>query len=200
VRARVLLVSAAVVAIGAAIVLALLGRAVLTVPDAIRADDARLARPDLAPAAAIGSTAIFAGPAESLLGVGDDQAYREALVLYRASQDTGLSDRDVLSLHGEAGAKLTRIVRTDGDETLRSRAANLLGVLLLEDARLDPTSSRRYLELSLGAFQDAVRLDPDYVEAKHNLELLATLPLDTTFQPREGRGPDASATEPQLGY
>lgn len=195
-RRRVLAAVLVAAALSSAAVLALLGRAVLAVPDTIRAEDARLARADLAPLTEIGPAGAFGGAAEELLGAGDDQSYREALRLYHASRVPDLPPGEILELHGEAEATLTRLVRGDGDPTLRSRAANLLGVLLLEDARLDPASSRRYLETSLGAFQDAVKLDPAYADAKHNLELLATLPPDRAFKPRQERGSDASVTPP----
>jgi hypothetical protein len=188
-------------ALGVALVLVLFGRAVLAVPDAIRTQDARLSRADLAGAAPVASPGLFAGTAESFLGAADDQGYREALRLFYASRDARLAPKEVLALHGEAEARLGRIVRTGGDPALRSRAANLLGVLLFDDARLDPSSTGRYLELSFGALKDAVRLDPGYAEAKRNLELVATLPLETAFRNRQERGSEASATPPEeAGY
>jgi hypothetical protein len=185
-----------VVAIGTAVVAVLLARAVLSVPEAIEADDARLARADLAGGVEIGVGGVFGGVAEALVGAGDDQSYRKALQLYAASSVDGLAVAERLALHGEAEAILTRLVQTDGDGAVRAHAANLLGVMLLEDARLDPASTRRFLDLSLGAFQDAVRLDPTPDEAKHNLELLATLPPDAVFRDEEPQDSGASATPP----
>jgi len=189
------------VVIGAAAVAVLLAKAVLSVPRGIQAEDARLARPDLAASVEIGTGGVFGAIAETLVGADDDQEYREALRLYAASNVAGLAVAERLTLHGEAESILTRLVRADGDRALRARAANLLGVMLFEDARLDPTSTRRYLDLSLGAFQDAVGFDPDFSEAKHSLELVATLPPDKVFPEEEERGSGASATPPtDSGY
>jgi hypothetical protein len=180
----------------AAAIAVLLGRAVLSLPDDMAAQDARLARPDLAAGAETGDGGPFQEIAEALAGAGDDRSYRRALRLYHASRFEGLAVANRLALQGEAEAILTRVVRTDGDNELRSRAANLLGVLFLADARLDPSSTRRYLDLSLGAFEDAVRFDPGYTEAKRNLELLASLPPDLVFAEVDQPGSEASATPP----
>jgi hypothetical protein len=186
-------------AVGAAVVLALLGRAVLSVPSKLDAEDARLARPELAAEAEIGPSGAFGGAAEALVGATDDQSYREALRLYHASRSAERSDVDVIALHGTAAGILTRLVRDDGDPELRARAANLLGVMLLQDARINPVSARRYLELSLGAFQDAARLDPEDAEAKHNLELLATLSPGRTFREEPQQGAEVDVMPPSTG-
>jgi hypothetical protein len=198
VRGRVLPALIVVAAVGAAVVLALLGRAVLSVPTKLDAEDVRLARPELAAGVEIGPSGAFGGAAEALVGATDDQSYREALRLYRASR-AERSDVDVLALHGAAAGILTRLVRDDGDPKLRARAANLLGVMLLQDAHINSVSARRYLELSLGAFQDAARLDPEHAEAKHNLELLATLPPGRTFREEPQQGSEVDVTPPSTG-
>jgi hypothetical protein len=198
VRGRLLPALIVVAAVGAAVVLALLGRAVLSVPTKLDAEDVRLARPELAAGVEIGPSGAFGGAAEALVGATDDQSYREALRLYHASR-AERSDVDILALHGTAAGILTRLVRDDGDPELRARAANLLGVMLLQDARINSVSARRYLELSLGAFQDAARLDPEDAEAKHNLELLATLSPGRTFREEPQQGAEVDVMPPSTG-
>jgi hypothetical protein len=185
------------VALSAAAVLLVVAVAVFRVEGDVRAEDARLSRPELLAGTELGSSGLLAGVASSMLGVGDDRELRRAFVLYRSSLAPDLGASDALALRGEAEVILIRLSRGDSDAVLRGRAANLLGALLVEDARLDPTSTRRYHDQSLGALQDAVRFDPDYEEAKRNLELVATVPPGTLFRSQRETGTAAAATPPQ---
>jgi hypothetical protein len=91
------------------------------------------------------------------------------------SRAPGVSAEVALARHGEAEAELVPLWRGGGERLRRSRAANLSGVLLAENAALDQSTAPRYLQLALEAFQSAVRLDPGNDEAKFNLELLMAL-------------------------
>lgn len=131
---------------------------------------------------------------EALLGVADDRSYYDAVLLAKSSALPGQPDADVLELRAEAQAILTRLVRGEGDAPLQSRAGNLLGSLFFEDAKVARQNPRRYLEQAAAAFQDAVLKDPGNVEAKRNLELLSTLPLETRFRKESASGAEASAS------
>jgi hypothetical protein len=131
---------------------------------------------------------------DALLGTGEVRRYLEALELARASSDTRQTADAVLELRARAEAELGAIVVDGGDQIMRSRASNLLGVLLLEDAKSARSSPRRYLDQAIGAFQDAVRLDPSYAEAKANLQLLQLIPAGTMFRREGDSGPEASSS------
>jgi hypothetical protein len=77
----------------------------------------------------------------------------------------------------------------------------VLGALLYEDAKAAPGNARRFLEQSLGSFQEAVTLDPEFAVAKTNLELLARLPAGAAIGTSGPQGEQASsAGEGESGY
>jgi hypothetical protein len=193
-------IALAALALAGAIVLALLGAAVRGVAANTRGADERLAHVVADPEGDAHRRTLGTRVGEALLGVEGDRAFRDAVTLARAARSRRLSDAAAIARRGQAEAILDRIVRGDGDALLRSRAANLLGTLYFEDARVTRGNPRRLLELALGAFQDAVLLDPRDDVAKRNLELLVVLPLDTRFD--DGlQGSESSATAtPEGGY
>lgn len=131
---------------------------------------------------------------ESLLGVGDERAYYDAVLLARSADLASQPDAVVAERRAQAQAILARLVHNTHDPALRSRAWNLLGALLFEDAKVVRENPRRFLEQAYGAFQDAVLADPSNVAAKRNLELLSTLPLRTQFRRQTSSGTEASAS------
>lgn len=118
-----------------------------------------------------------AGTAARLLGANDDIAYRRAVALaLRARPEDAVSERTAEQVVAavEASIELARIVRASDDAVLRSRAANLEGVLVGEDAIFDPTGGPRVARAA-ELFRRAISLDPGNVLAKANLELLYRL-------------------------
>jgi hypothetical protein len=192
VRRRAAYVAAAG-AVLAAVALALVGVAVLDVSGDAIADDERLATATADPEAARHERPIGVRIGEAILGVADDRSYRDAVGLARASLLPNLPPDVVLERRAEAIAILGGIVEGDAGPVLRSRAANLLGSLYFEDAKATRENPRRLLEQALGAFQDAVVLDPANEPARANLELLATLPAATQFRDEAASGSEASA-------
>lgn len=182
------------VAVAAAVVLALVGMAVLDVSSDARADDRRA----VLAAGRIDETRHERGLGvrigEEILSVADDRSLRDAVALAKSAALPDQEKVAALELRAEAEAILAELVRGDGSAVLRSQAANLLGALYFEDAKTVEQNPRRYLESSLGAFQDAVRIDPDNATAKANLQLLATLPAETTFS--EAGAPDEASATP----
>jgi hypothetical protein len=71
----------------------------------------------------------------------------------------------------DATAWLTDIVQGDSSDERRSAAANLLGVLSFSDAVADYSNRGRLLASSASRFRQAIALDPENDDAKHNLEL-----------------------------
>lgn len=180
-------------ALAAALALALVGVAVLDVADEAQAD-ARAAPHGAGGEPGRRDRGLGVRIGEAILGVADARSYLDAVALARAAARPAQPEPAVLRLRAEAEAILLPVVRGDGDPELRSRAANLLGALLFEDAKIVQQNPRRYLEQALGAFQDAVLLDPSNAVAKRNLELLATLPANTRFRREGTSGVEASAS------
>jgi hypothetical protein len=133
--------------------------------------------------------ALFAAPREQahwdgnaslaarLLGASDDISYRRAVALaLRARPENAVSERTAEQVVAavEASIELARVVRMSDDAVLRSRAANLEGVLVGEDAIFDSTGGPRVARAA-ELFRRAIALDPGNDLAKANLELLYRL-------------------------
>lgn len=127
-----------------------------------------------------------------LLGIGDlergNRLYREgriaeAVEAYRAALADG---DDSARLHYNLGTALLRLERYDEAEQhlssalsavepeLRQRTLYNLGGRYLEQARsaeLDRQTERRLLDAAVESYKSALRLDPDDMDAKWNLEL-----------------------------
>jgi hypothetical protein len=76
-----------------------------------------------------------------------------------------------LSLRDRALAKLDELTRT-GPTAERSHAALAAGLLELENAGQDRANGQVHLQAAAGAFQRAVRIDPENDDAAYDLELL----------------------------
>lgn len=193
-RSKPVIALVAAIAVVAVVVLAFLGAAVLGVEHDLDRSDQALAFGAASENPSPRERDLSTRVGEAVLGVSDDRAYRDAAELAKAA---GLPDQTpgaILQLRAEAEAILIKVVRGDGASVLRARAANLLGALLFEDAKAAKTNPRRYLEQSLGAFQDAVTLDPTFDVAQANLEIVAALPPGTSFRKAGSSGNDASAS------
>jgi hypothetical protein len=113
------------------------------------------------------------GVARRLLAVDDDLLFRRAIrgVLLSHPETPGFSDPAYVVNRSEATAWLTDIVQQGDDDSRRSAAANLLGVLTFADAVTDYENRGRLLESSAGRFRQAIAFDPENEEAKFNLQL-----------------------------
>jgi hypothetical protein len=207
-RRRALLLAGAALCLAAAVIAALTARDVGAWRTAFRTGDveAAAAAPGSVPSWHVTENAPF-GLARSLLAVDGDLAFRRAVTLFRRAHtqipsfDSGLNGT---SLRIQAEAALAREIRTDGDRSRASAAANLLGVL----AVLDSTSAAEGstpIERGIFEFEDAIHLDPRNEEAKTNLELLYQVtslpntPRGSTRRPGQSHS-GASATSPGHGY
>lgn len=173
--------------------LVLVGVSVLQASGTLEAKRAALSAGAAVPDPGVSSPSVSDRVGDALLGRGATREYLQALELARASGLEGQPEAAVLEQRAQAEVMLGPIVAGNDEPLLRSRAANLLGALLLEDAKVAKASPRRYLEQSLAAFQDAVALDPTYAAAKANLELLQALPATTDFRQEGVSGSDASS-------
>ena len=119
-----------------------------------------------------------AGIARRLLAVDDDLAFRRVEQLFvrvhLGASDYG-AEAERLAALGEAQSTLESLARRDASPLRRSRAANLLGILLWENAASAQDNGPLLRRQSLEAFQRAVRASSADDDAKYNLELLTTL-------------------------
>jgi hypothetical protein len=130
-----------------------------------------------------------AGLVKRALAVDDDLAFRRAEQLFVqvhvGASDYGAETRR-LAAFGQAQSTLEALARDDPSPARRSRAANLLGILLFENAASAQDNAPLLLRQSLSAFRRAVLASAADDDAKYNLELLTTI-----LQPSGERRRDA---------
>ena len=151
-------------------------------------------------AALLGAVAYRAATGD---GASPDPAVADAIALFEASHSRNATAADRRRAEAAARGLLDR----EGDPAVRALASNLLGVLAFENASLDRARVHRHASASVGAFREAIHLDPANDDAKFNLELALTLtPEDAAAASGAGRGagpsiaPGAGATPPGGGY
>ena len=137
--------------------------------------------------------------AERLLGVHDDASFRRALALYRAAlpnaneQQQFEFDRELPAKRIRAQRALTAVSVDDPDPKIRSRATNMLGILMRgAPTPTDPSQQRAQILSVIGLFRSAIKLDPNDEDAKLNLELVLRDPQTEAFV-----GPDPAGTTDQ---
>ncbi|HWL33192.1 MAG TPA: hypothetical protein VNP89_06265 [Gaiellaceae bacterium] len=111
--------------------------------------------------------------AETALAASDDLAFRRQLQAYaRVRPGTFVDVQRVQTLRAETQVGLASLSRTDPDAARRSRAANMTGVLALDErlAPSDPAALADLIRGAIGSFRSAVELDPGNSDAKLNLE------------------------------
>ena len=114
-----------------------------------------------------------AAPLRALLRLDDDLEFREAAHAYTQARPGAVEDYDprLPLLRMQAQRLLTELTNRDADASRRSRALNLLGVLMLGQERASNEEERRFIfSRAVGLFQNAVDEDPDNAVAKYNLE------------------------------
>jgi len=119
-----------------------------------------------------------AGFAKRMLAVGDDLEFRSAEQLFvqvHLGADDYAEETQRLAAFGRAQSSLESLARRDPSATRRARSANLLGILLWENAASAQDNSTLLLQQSVEAFKTAVRASTSEDDAKYNLEVLSTL-------------------------
>ena len=107
------------------------------------------------------------------LAVQDDVDFRQAVRALRTAEleDAVISDPEVAIRRNEAQARLEAVVVRDADNSRRSRAAGLLGVLGLARFVYETQEREALLSATIANLTLAIALDPANDEAKYNLEL-----------------------------
>jgi hypothetical protein len=151
--------------------------------------------------------------AETILGVEDDVALRQAMRSIRNARlddpTAFVSDPKLALQRNDAQARLDAIVTNADDPRQRSLAAGLLGVLGLARLASETQDRVALLSATVANLQLAIALDPDNDDAKYNLEL--ALQRARGIQLIEGAGGQnptpggsgasgAGAGEPGSGY
>jgi hypothetical protein len=120
------------------------------------------------------------GIAERVLGGKDDLAFRgqlQGFARVRPGATNNLTDQ-YLRLRGETQLGLALLSRADRDPARRSRAANMIGVVALDNrlAPQDPEALADLINGAISSFRNAVEIDPSNADAKFNLEQALRIP------------------------
>jgi hypothetical protein len=180
-RRSVIPVVLGAVALVAAVALALLAAEVRRTDDNIRQADRRFEVASESGNVWKTAHGVRSRVARSLLGTGDDLAWRKATRLFEAAQGVltaapGHPDQ----LRAEATIALERVDKGDGDIARRARTANMLGVMAYEDAAISAANASSLLRRAADLFRNSIRMDPASAAAKFNLELLLRLESEQT--------------------
>jgi hypothetical protein len=141
---------------------------------------------------------LAANVAGRLVGARPQRTLSEALGLLRTRGGTLAAQ---LQRRRTAEALLVRLAAHGS-----GRAANLLGVLALDEARTDQRHAQDLLAVARAAIVRAIRADPHDEDAKYNLELLLAQRQRQAERGRPGTGKQgarkgrSSARRPGSGY
>ncbi len=130
----------------------------------------------------------------TVLGVEDDVAFRRALTRFRLSQPRRpLRQFSDVTLRSAAEASIATAARRDPGREQRALLANLRGVLALEEGRGVELQQSVFLRRAAAQFRNAINVDPDFEDAKFNLELALRL-LQRAGAESGGGGGDRTET------
>jgi hypothetical protein len=147
------------------------------------------------------------GAAERTLDAGDDLAFRKQLQGYARVRPGVAFTPALLALRAETQTGLAELARRDPDARRRSRAANMIGVVALNEslAPRDPEALTNLITGAIGSFRSAVEIDPANADAKANLEQALRIAKAATLggdAPSGGRntGEEAGLGQSGSGY
>lgn len=185
-KRRIALAAGALACLALAGVLAVLALDVSRWQEAIESGDVRYRGTPEAERLWQAEERVPGGPARNALGIEDDIDFREAVRALRVAglDDPVVSDPGLAVARNEAQARLEAIVAADADDSRRSHAAGLLGVLGLARFVFETQERDALLAETVSNLRLAIVLDPENDDAKHNLEL--------AYQ--RGRGLDVTET------
>jgi hypothetical protein len=179
---------AAVLAVPAAIALAVLAVDVLRVPGDIAADDVRFQGGPRVRRTLWDDLGFLPGhPGVRLLGADDDVAHRETLALFAQVQPgkVAVTSPELEALRGRAQLEVTLQARREREPHRQSQQLNNLGVLTMGRYSTDSQEATQILARGVGAFQNAIEVDPGNLDALRNLEILLRRPEAATLPPND---------------
>jgi len=131
------------------------------------------------------------GLSQRLLGTADDVRLRRAIrafQLARIQTTFFIQDPGLQAAKAKATLALVDVERKGPDNRARSTAANLLGVLAFQEARLDPSTALSSIRRATLSFRRAILWDAANEDAKSNLELVLRLAQAATQTRRDQEG------------
>lgn len=194
-------VAAAVVAVVLAAALAALAVDVLRLPGAIAADDARYAGAPMRQRDLWDSASFLPWrPAERILDVGDDLAYRKVIWSVRlvpsAAQVQGPNQPQLEARRGKAVIEVAERANREKERRRQAQLLNINGVFIFQRITTYTAFDHdRLLREAIGNFRSAVRLDPSNADARANLEMAVRAARGTGLP---GEDPDAGASRGRL--
>ena len=179
---------AAVLAVPAAVALIVLAVEVLRVPGDLAADDVRFQAGPRVRRALWDDLGFLPGdPGVRLLGADDDVAHRKTLALFAQVQPgkVAVTSPELEALRGRAQLEVTLQARVEREPHRQSQQLNNLGVLTMGRYSTDSQEATQILVRGVGAFQNAIEVDPGNLDALRNLEILLRRPEAATLPPND---------------
>ena len=179
---------AAVLAVPVAVALVVLAVDVLRVPGEIAADDVRFQAGPRVRRSLWDDLGFLPGqPGARLLGADDDVAHRKTLALFAQVQPgkVAVTSPELEALRGQAQLEVTLQARVEREPHRLSQQLNNLGVLTMGRYSTDSQEAIQILSRGVGAFQNAIEVDPDNTDALRNLEILLRRPEAATLPPND---------------
>ena len=179
---------AAVLAVPVAVALVVLAVDVLRVPGEIAADDIRFQAGPRVRRSLWDDLGFLPGrPGARLLGTDDDVRHRKTLALFAQVQPgkVAVTSPELEALRGQAQLEVTLQARVEREPHRLSQQLNNLGVLTMGRYSTDSQEAIQILSRGVGAFQNAIEVDPDNTDALRNLEILLRRPEAATLPPND---------------
>ena len=170
---------AAALAVPAAIVLTVIAVEVFRVPGELAADDVRFQGGPRVRRALWNDLGFLPGDAGvRLLGAEDDLAHRRTMALFAQVQPgkVAVTSPELEALRGRAQLEVTLQARVEQDPFRQAQQLNNLGILTIGRYSTDSQEATQILARAVGAFQNAIEVDPDNLDALRNLEILLRRP------------------------
>jgi len=179
---------AAVLAVPVAVALVVLAVDVLRVAGEIAADDVRFQAGPRVRRSLWDDLGFLPGrPGARLLGTDDDVRHRKTLALFAQVQPgkVAVTSPELEALRGQAQLEVTLQARVEREPHRLSQQLNNLGVLTMGRYSTDSQEAIQILSRGVGAFQNAIEVDPDNTDALRNLEILLRRPEAATLPPND---------------
>lgn len=179
---------AAVLAVPAAVFLCLVAADVLRTSRELAADDVRFQAAPRVRRPLWNDLGFLPGaPGVRALGASDDVVHRQKVALFAQVQPgkVAITSPELEALRGRAQLEVTLQARVERDPVRRAQQLNNLGVLTLGRYSTDSQEAAQILARGVGAFQNAVELDPTNLDALRNLEILLRRPEAAHLPPND---------------
>ena len=117
----------------------------------------------------------------------DDVAHRKTLALFAQVQPgkVAITSPELEALRGRAQLEVTLQARVEREPRRQAQQLNNLGMLTIGRYSTDSQEATQILARGVGAFQNAIELDPGNLDALRNLEILLRRPEAATLPPND---------------